>query len=61
MPSSNASPSAPPLQPPGERFNIAAHLLAANTGRPAKAAPPPDTSTTQRTPVTPASPPPSKA
>ena len=31
-------PSAPPVQPPGERFNIAAHLLAANTGRPNKAA-----------------------
>ncbi len=30
-------------------------------GRPAKAAPPPNPSTTQRTPVTPASPPPSKA
>ena len=26
------------IQPPGERFNIAAHLLAANAGRPAKAA-----------------------
>jgi benzoate-CoA ligase len=38
MPTSTALLSAPPIQPPGERFNIAAHLLAANTGRPGKAA-----------------------
>jgi len=38
MPSPTDLPLAPPVQPPGERFNIAAHLLAANVGRPAKAA-----------------------
>jgi benzoate-CoA ligase len=38
MPSPNALPPAPHVQPPGERFNIAAHLLAANVGRPNKAA-----------------------
>ena len=38
MPSPTDLPLAPRVQPPGERFNIAAHLLAANLGRPAKAA-----------------------
>ena len=38
MPSPTDLPSARHVQPPGERFNIAAHLLAANTGRPNKAA-----------------------
>ena len=38
MPPPTDLPLAPRVQPPGERFNIAAHLLAANVGRPAKAA-----------------------
>ncbi len=38
MPSTTDLPSAPNVQPPGERFNIAAHLLGVNAGRPAKAA-----------------------
>ncbi|SOY62821.1 benzoate-CoA ligase family protein [Cupriavidus taiwanensis] len=34
----NATPAAPPVPPPGETFNFAAHLLACNAGRPGKVA-----------------------